>query len=435
MQKKLAYFSLSFFLCCFSINAFAALLQNHKFYNYDLIFTMPECQTYNYNQPVLANNKELLYSKPQNVYCTKDDILRSQDLLNSPITKLTQWISDPTTNEVIMSYLSFSSYKIKDELCKAIFERNIKVTLILDQKSSMSAANELANCKPDEKFTNPNLPQVLTRGNTPGIVFSHTKLVIINPKQDLTRISFSSANLTFMAPLFFENWHFITTGSDTYFTQAHLCLVNGMIDHAQSGSEFKNFIKTCRASIPYPQEDDIKLYIVPGEGPQAFAHIKNGIKNSANISIAAHRFLHSELINLLEEKLQTEPLTNIKLVADDDLYWIGKYKKFPLGFNTYQEYKNVQRLQQQGLTPRYMQTNHNLRILHHNKFIIFENGSDDFIFTGAGNFTNNAFNGNFENFYVIKIQNIVEQFKNYYQKLFFDLATDALAMPAEDVHP
>ncbi len=83
-----------------------------------------------------------------------------------------------------------------------------------------------------------------------------------------------------------------------------------------------------------------------------------------------------------------------------------------------------------------MQTNQNLFLLHHNKYIIFDfEKEQDAVHCGAGNFTQAAFSKNFENYYYITIPEIVEEFKQQYDHVWNDLATKQQDMPKKMVMP
>ena len=82
-----------------------------------------------------------------------------------------------------------------------------------------------------------------------------------------------------------------------------------------------------------------------------------------------------------------------------------------------------------------METNHNSRLLHHNKFMIFRGETVNAVFTGAGNFTSTAFNENFENFYMITIPHVKQRFAWQYWHMWTQLASDPGDLPTENVMP
>jgi phosphatidylserine/phosphatidylglycerophosphate/cardiolipin synthase-like enzyme len=83
-----------------------------------------------------------------------------------------------------------------------------------------------------------------------------------------------------------------------------------------------------------------------------------------------------------------------------------------------------------------METNESSRLLHHNKFVIFNNeDGTGAVHTGAGNFTHAAFSKNFENYYFITIPNIVHKFNEQYEHMYINLASDYNKLPASYVKP
>src|SRR5690606_5009602 len=104
--------------------------------------------------------------------------------------------------------------------------------------------------------------------------------------------------------------------------------------------------------------------------------------------------------------------------------------------NMRQEYKHVRRLSALKAKVRYVETNHQARLLHHNKFMVFhDRRAPRAAFVGAGNFTGDAFNTNLENFYMVRIPEIVQKMADQYEHLYESLATDPSDLPVEDVLP
>ena len=103
------------------------------------------------------------------------------------------------------------------------------------------------------------------------------------------------------------------------------------------------------------------------------------------------------------------------------------------------EYFYMRSVESSGVDVRFMETNHNVFLLHHNKYIIFdyadESGRADGVHCGAGNFTQAAFSKNFENFYYITVPEVVEKFKAQYEYKFTELATAEEDMPDTMVMP
>lgn len=286
-----------------------------------------------------------------------------------------------------------------------------------------------------------------------GIGWAHTKAFMVNPtdKEKMT-IAFASANMSSGTTIHHENWHFVTAATESHFVQTHLCLREAEFNHATSRRGFMAFMKACRDNIKLAEEDDIKTFIVPGEGEEAIELFSKGIANSENVDVAAHRFTLKPLMNALIAAKKKK--TNIRMVFDDDIYLVGERRlaeglRVPnMGF----EYGNVKRvvgridntLEKNGVEARYMQTNHYSHTIHHNKYIIMDNAKNKkmkpAVFCGAGNFTKAAFikkggATNLENYYYITIPEVVEAFKTQYDYKWNNLATAYEDMPLEDLKP
>lgn len=403
------------------------------FDEYTVLFTNPVCKKYSYpaDGEVLSNAGERLLHKPENVFCTSSDAAESGARETSPQKKLVDWIRDPETKEIFFAYLSFSNRVIAAELCEAIRQRSVKVTMVLDRETSLDAANQVLACEPGNADPSAK-PRLELRGHDATIGYAHNKVFMINPRSDSPRIVFSSGNLSSGVVLHHENWHFLRVPARTHFAKAHVCLMDGMLEHYRSKSEYGQFIKSCRDGAGIGEEADLKTFFVPGDGGRAGQHIQKGIRESQTIAIAAHRFSYRLMRTELERRLGGESPPDVKLVVDDDLWWAGHGEA--VGPNTEQEFEMTAPLIEKGLQVRYMETNHASHYLHHNKFVVFTTPQGEAAFTGAGNFTGTAFTDNFENFYYVSIPHVVEAMKRQHERLYA-LATAPEDLPKTNVLP
>jgi phosphatidylserine/phosphatidylglycerophosphate/cardiolipin synthase-like enzyme len=420
-MKRLFIFGLIVFQ---STQLQAVSLKDYSPYHYEVLFTNPECELYEYGETMLANNGTSLSAKPKNVYCKTSDFESSAKRNSSPHNRLTQYIEDPTTKEIFMAYLSFSNESIRDSLCLAL-KRGVKIDLVLDFNPKTGKTNPNA-----EKLKACGDIKVHYRGNQNGLGFAHNKIFMVNPHHNNeVKIVFSSANMSAGTALHHENWNFITTNPKSYFAQIHLCIKDGMIDHGESRKSFTEFISQCRSGISVAEEDDIKTFVVPGEGDLAFKAIENLAQQSIQLDTAAHRFsgIFIDLFNrLLDQNLP------IRLITDDDMYWSNKLRR-SVGPNTFQEASRVYGLVERGVEIKLMETNHKEFLLHHNKFMIFKGEHFEAVFAGAGNFSTTAFDKNFENFYIITIPKVVKFFKDQYDLMWNQMATSEELMPVRDI--
>ena len=400
---------------------------------YSVLFTNPVCRKYSYaaNQEVVSNSGERLAAKPENVFCSPSDAAASGARDSSPQKKLIDWIKDPETKEIFFAYLSFSNKVVATELCNAIRERSVKVTMVLDRETELATANQVLACQPGNGDESAK-PRLELRGHDATIGYAHNKVFLINPRSDKPRIVFSSGNLSSGVVLHHENWHFLRVPGRTHFAKAHVCLMDGVLDHYRTKQEYGSFIKTCRDSAGIGEESDIKTFFVPGDGGRAGQEIKKGIANGTSISIAAHRFSYRLVRTELERRLSGANPPDVKLVVDDDLWWAGHgLETVP---NTEDEYEMVQPLAAAGMKVRYMETNHGNGYLHHNKFMVFDTPQGKSVIAGAGNFTGTAFTDNFENFYFINIPHVVDAMDAQYKHLY-ELATPPENLPKTNVLP
>ena len=400
---------------------------------YTVLFTNPVCKKYEYagDQDVISNAGQPLTHKPENVFCAPSDASASGARESSPQKKLLDWIKDPETKEIFFTYLSFSNRTVAAELCKAVRERNVKITMVLDRETDLTAANQVLACQPGNGDAS-LAPRLELRGHDATIGYAHNKLFMINPRSESPRIVFSSGNLTSGVVLHHENWHFLRVPARTHFAKAHLCMMDGMLDHYRTKQEYSGFIKSCRDSAGVGEESDLKTFFVPGDGGRAGKEIQNGVRNASFIGINAHRFSYRMLRNELEARLTGATPPEGQLTVDDDLWWAGHgTDNVP---NTPMEFEIVKPLAEAGMQVRYLETNHGNGFLHHNKFIVFETPQAKSIFAGAGNFTGTAFSDNFENFYFITIPHVVEAMKAQQQRLFA-LGTSEENLPRTNVLP
>jgi hypothetical protein len=297
----------------------------------------------------------------------------------------------------------------------------------------MAKYDLIRKCRPNKSSIQDgekaNIPVAMIRGNVGGLGYAHNKIIMAKYKNDSnkTTIVFSSGNMSSGTILHHENWHFLTTSIDSYFNQAHECIKSGMIT-AATKSSYKNYITSCRSKIKAQEEDDIKVYIVPTDGKEAMDNITKNIKEAKSVDIAVHRFTHKSLISALSSAAKAKK--QVRFVGDDDPYWSG-VKGEMIGSNMTFEARNVNTIRKSGANIRYMQTNESGRLLHHNKYIIFNftDGSGA-VHAGAGNFTAAAFSKNFENYYFIKIPEIVSIFRKQYDYMFNELATGVGRLPS-----
>ena len=151
----------------------AVKLGDYRPYHYEVLFTNPICKEYFYKTPLQSQSGQKVFSKTKNAYCKGGDSYRSTRRPESPHQRLVDWINDPSSQEIFLTYLSFSKQSIAKALCNAIEKRNVKVTLVIDANNEkdfhrMAKATYVSKCRPQNLAPNQsaNIPTILTRGHS-----------------------------------------------------------------------------------------------------------------------------------------------------------------------------------------------------------------------------------------------------------------------------
>lgn len=433
-------FQLFAILGVFALHGQAAKLSDYAPYEYKLYFTNPVCEEYLYEEPVYANDGSLLLGKPKNAYCKRSDFDQNALREDTAHQELLGLIGDKNVKSLFLAFLSFSNDEVALEICDAV-KRNVAVTFIIDSNSEdrPGARRDLdmvSECRPEtlSQGEAPNLPKTLFRGNAGGIGYAHNKIIIAEYEDpEKVRLVYGSANMSSGTMLHHENWHFVTTNRKTFLAQSHFCVKEAMIESGSSRKDYKKTFTTCRKKIEAPEEEDIRMLVVPSDGKAAMKNIVDNMAASVSADVAVHRFTHPDLINAMARA--SEDSKKVRMVADDDIYWTG-VRGTRTGSNLWYEFTNTMKVAKAGVDVRYVQSNQNHWLLHHNKYIIFNyaDGSGA-VHAGAGNFTKAAFTKNMENYYFITIPSVVNEFRKQYQYKFENLATSYDKMPKQYVMP
>lgn len=345
------------------------------------------------------------------------------------------WVNDPKVKSIKMAYFSFSNKNTVRMLCKAATDRGLKAVLYIHGQSIVDNVNTLKNCSPQ------NI-QVIERGTIFGTqdgylqhakIFLASELENMKPQSDLTgqeatdaqastvRVASSSANMSsYGTSLHFENWMFFDAAANTQLAQQNLCFFKG-IEEMQNNdrNSYAAIYKDCREKIQAPVNNDIVFYPNPhgGINPEPYKDMIDLVKNAQqSIKIGIHRFTSTGLFEALAEKAATIP---VSIIMDDDTLRTGVKNggaALDVGANDVQAYRAVRN---GGAKVTFMETNADTnKHLFHNKFMVVD---EKILFAGAGNFTTtslNAFgNGNFEQFYIIRIPAMVKAYSDAWERL------------------
>ncbi len=181
----------------------AKSIKDYDFYDYQVYFTNPQCEAYEYDEPIYSNSGDILRTKPENVYCKRGDKAPNQKRKSSPHYNIKKLIANEDVNEIFLTYLSFSNRDIADDLCEAIEKRNVKVTFIIDKGSRSDEGKrkyleQVGACRAKNVSTSEmNIPKVTYRGHVGGIGYAHKKIIMAKYKSDSKKatIVFSSGNI------------------------------------------------------------------------------------------------------------------------------------------------------------------------------------------------------------------------------------------------
>lgn len=406
-------------------SAWAVKLSDYKPYAFEPLFTNPVCETYHYDEVLETFAGNEVEAKPKNVYCKQSDEAASIARKNAPQYRLKEWITDSATKELYLAYLSFSSKNIAKALCEAA-ERGVKISMVLDQGETGEKNKDAEALKKCGKVS------VTYRGSTGGLGYAHNKILIVNPGKKVVKIVFSSGNMSSGTSTNHENWNFVTTSGESYFAQAHQCVIESMIEAGDTKKNFTAHLNDCRNEIEAEPESDISVFFSPVDGAEALAQIEEATEKAKLVEVISHR-LSGKIADLLSNALEAGK--KMKLLLDDDMFWAMKLRR-DVGRNTSVEAGKIFRdLVNKGAETKFLETNEKIFQLQHNKFLIFTFARGGAVFNGAGNLTTAAFTKNFENFYYIQIPEVVAAYKKQYAKYFDEMASAEDELPSEYILP
>jgi phosphatidylserine/phosphatidylglycerophosphate/cardiolipin synthase-like enzyme len=394
--------------------------------SFEVLFTNPNCDEYRYETPVESNNGELLFAKPQNAYCKPADRQRSDKRHNTPFNRLLAHIENPEVRLITLANLNITHRDLVRALCQRL-RAGITLELILDGKPGETRrdAEYLKTCGD---------AQVYYRGNQGNLGFFHIKLAMFNRlSEGESKIVFTSGNFSVGGlTLHHENWNFVRAKSTSHFAQVHNCMIDAVLNHGTARGEFNRALNNCRTRITAPENPEFRVFVAPTDNRAALQVIEEQGRNSQRIEIAAHRF-SGRFVSLLSTWLDESK--DVRLVMDDDLYWSNRTRS-NVGMNSRQEANNIFRALRNRLSSiRFLETNHDAYLVHHNKFMIFSSGSRGAVFTGSGNFSNSAFDNNFENSYLITNLAVLRAYRSQHLHLWEELATPQERLPVANVLP
>lgn len=403
-----------------------------------------------FTNPVCKNENQ------SSTFCTKHDYERNYLNPNGVFQSYVKILLREDYNKIIISYLSYSNPELTHFYKKVLLKSKPEFTIILDDpfekqpyklrkeilrkplsyesfhqapaseyliKKNGQPISALAQAYELLKFAHENKispsPKLLLRGQTLGSGYSHMKMTYLENNKS-KKLILGSANLSQGIVLHHENWHMFTDTEDSNFVEVHKCILDLLISEPISYSK-KVYSKKTNSCTEKQNTNNYKAYFTPGQGRLALKDIKTQFEKSDEIWIAAHRFSNHEIISYIKQAM--EEGKTVRLLVDDDLYWVShKSGRF---LNSTYEAELIQPLINLGLKIKYVSTNQNEFLLHHNKYLIFiKNKQAIGVFTGAGNLTHSAFTKNFENYFLSTKQEVSNSFFDQY-KFMWELALEA----------
>ncbi len=361
--------------------------------------------------------------------------------------KLIAWASREKTKSIQMAYFSFSNQPVRMALCTAA-ERGVLVTLYIDH-SNRKHPNVRALDKCEGFPSAAENTTVIPKGKGPfgssGAHLLHMKIFLVSdlkypvPISSIDnetdyelalsgRIRFTSgsANLsTFGTSLHFENWIFFNAPTEDYIAQLNLCIFSALSTTGRKArKQFAQKFANCRSQIPYPQRDDIELFVTPHNSlsPKAGDAVSRILGEAEEeLLVATHRLTTSAVYNPLIDGISSG--IDVSVIFDDDTLRTGVMDGGPALSVGVWDVKADRALRNAGAELSYMETraSEDLNFVHlqHNKFIIAD---QKMVLQGAPNFTATALNlyglGHYENLYLIANKKIVKAYRKAWRRLY-----------------
>jgi phosphatidylserine/phosphatidylglycerophosphate/cardiolipin synthase-like enzyme len=356
---------------------------------FEIRFTNPVCAAYP--------------NKPQGSYCTRADLPASIQDANGPLQSILREIANPVNTRITLATMTFSHRGVAEALCQAE-ARGTEVQVLIDAEAEAAVAESVKNCGGTLILVGEKEGEG-RRGD-----LHHNKFLLIERGSDRdSMLVFSTAN--FSNPglsINHETWGFVSASQESAFIQNHLCLVDNLIHSSKSRRTFRAGLEACRKD---DQGDRIQSYFLPTDSSPLLAEMDRSIRSSKRVWMSSNRFSFVPLIERFGERNSNQ---QSRAIFDDDLYWASVLPDSDQYRGNVLDAERIADLSATGVTVRYTQTSFEAAQKMHNKFMVL----DDQVIVGAGNFTTGGLKSNFENFYVIRDPKVVQDFANYFEKLW-----------------
>jgi phosphatidylserine/phosphatidylglycerophosphate/cardiolipin synthase-like enzyme len=403
-----------------------------------------------------AIDLQLMHTKPlcnhegkTPAWCTYEDLKPSSEA-SGMVDKINAQIDlavDASKAKIYVAYFSFSNKPIFKKLCEKA-TAGIPIEFFLDSsyRGNKLAADLLA-CGPNNvrlhfigKMDTSNPSDIIWR-------LHHNKFLIVDSGNGQpVKINFSSGNLSaYGTSLHFDHWVTVTAETDSNIYKTHQCVVKSMllaIDPDQDGVDaelddpevYRKTLDTCLKDMASLSVEDAitKETIAPLFSPNPKNEIANTlvqeikkIQSGDTIRGAIQHFTHTAIASALTDACARG--VNVQMIMDDDI--LSGESEVP-GVKEFFD----SNLDNTCVTVQFMQTNAAAFQMMHNKFLVLGKTR---VFAGAGHFTYSAMTKNYENFYLMQTDSIVNQYSAMFDSMWQwsltkKAAEDSLAKQAEE---
>jgi hypothetical protein len=369
-------------------------------------------------------------------FCTYKDMYKAARK-SGVEDKLRDWMFDPEVKALFLAYFSFSNKTIRKRLCSASQKRQLPITIYLDDAN----ADELrewfdTKCKGQKTIVVKRLGAPFM---SPGGHLQHAKIFMAAGTKNLKeytkmstsekaearnrtlKFTSSSANMSSGGlSVHFENWLLFEQNETKNLAQSNICAFLAFEDATKEASNprdiFAKSYNSCQKRIEDSRRRDISVIMVPTKSSYKPLNAMKNVVNSAkkNLRVAIHRLTTAQIYRSIFGKKADS--VDFEMIMDDDTLRVGVRDgglARDVGSNDIKAYRHLRRKGE----VTFMETNAETHLFH-NKFVIAD---DKALFQGAGNFTGRALNtygyGNYEQFYEIRIPEIVKAYIRGFQEM------------------
>lgn len=382
---------------------------------------------------------QLMHTKPvcahegkTPAWCTYDDLIASSEAsgMVANISAQIDLAQDPKTAKIYVAYFSFSNKPIFKKLCERA-TAGVPIEFFLDSSyRGNKLAMDLQACGTQNNVRLHFIGK-MDVSNPSDIIWRlhHNKFLIVDSgvEADPVKINFSSGNLSaYGTSLHFDHWVTVTADRKSNINQTHNCVVSSMISAIDPDGDgvdndvddpevYRKSLDTCLKSISALRIEEAisKETIAPLFSPNPKNEIANALiaeikklKKGRAIRGAIQHFTHTSIARALADACGRG--VDVKMIMDDDV--LSGESEVPGVKEFYDSH-----LDNTCINVRFMQTNSPAFQMMHNKFLIL-GGSR--VFAGAGHFTYSAMTKNYENFYLMQSNSIVNQYDTMFDGMW-----------------